>query len=343
MKQGADDRKREPLIDRYYGLLLGFFVSFSRLEIPYDVYAAHRARINEVMRELDVEGELPESHQEFADHFASIAHETIINLKACGAELADFFAFGFHALHLLAGADHDEGGGMGLMRKDFGEVIDRYGLDRAAIFHVLEPGWDGGRIDDALWTELVGRYYRLAVIAIWPLPKQPGVCFVIMPFGDPFRGYYLDFYRAILRYAGYASIRGWVGLTNEFYLALLATVISRCSVALADVSAQPGTTTPNLNVIHEIGLNMGLENGTFLIRNEHDVVLPSNFTGLPILQYEAAASEFPAAMAVVIAERLPSGPPVRSTLSSRGPKSRKGTRSLKSLTSRGPKSGKGSS
>jgi hypothetical protein len=52
-------------------------------------------------------------------------------------------------------------------------VIDSYGLDRAAIFHVLEPGWDAGRVDDALWTELVGRCCRLAQIAIWPLPKQP--------------------------------------------------------------------------------------------------------------------------------------------------------------------------
>jgi hypothetical protein len=66
---------------------------------------------------------------------------------------------------------------------------------------------------------------------------------------------------------------------------------------------------------------MGLENATFLIRNEHDVALPSNFTGLPILQYEAAAPEFPAAIAAVIAEHLHSGPLARFTSSSHGLKS----------------------
>jgi hypothetical protein len=113
---GATVNGRRLSID--YGLMLGFFLNFSRLEIPHDVYALHRARINEAMRELDVEGELPESHEEFVGHFASIVNETIIDLNACGAELANFVAFGFYALHLLAGADHDEGGGKGVICKD---------------------------------------------------------------------------------------------------------------------------------------------------------------------------------------------------------------------------------
>jgi hypothetical protein len=148
-------------------------------------------------------------------------------------------------------------------------------------------------VDDILWTELVGRLYRLASIALWPLKKQEGMCFVIMPFSEPFSGYYFDFYRPALRVAGYRSIRAWVGLTNELYLTLLGTLISRCDAAMADVSAQPGTGSPNLNVIHEIGLSMGLDNRTLIIRNQEPVVLPSNFTGLPIFEYDTSPPGFP--------------------------------------------------
>lgn len=304
----SDEKRREPLIDRYYGLMLGFFLGFCGLEVPADLYAGHRSRIREVMEELEVEVDIPAAHDQLVEQFASIARKTITGLKACSAQLADFFAFGFHSLHLLAGTEERDGVPAAVIRKDFHEIIADHGLDRAAIRKLLEPGWDSDRVDDPLWSEFVGRYYRLAQVAIWPLAKQPGVAFVIMPFSDPFRDYYLSFYREILRRAGYASIRAWVGVTNESYLRLLATLISRCGVALADVSAQPATSSPNLNVIHEIGLNMGLENATFLIRDARDVVLPSNFTGLPILQYEADAPEFPAAIAAAIAAHLEQGP-----------------------------------
>jgi len=288
--------------------MVGFFLGFCSLEVPLPLYAEHRSRILEVMQELGIEADLPVAHAALIDQFKPIARRVMSDLKSCSAELADFFAFGFYALHLLAGAEDREGIAAEVVRKDFDEIVARYGLDHAAIMKMLEPEWDAGRVDDPFWSEFIGRYYRIAQIAIWPLRKQPGVGFVIMPFGDTFRDYYFRFYRVILQQAGYASIRAWVGVSNESYLRLLATLISRCSVALADVSAQPSASMPNLNVIHEIGLNMGLESATFMIRDQRDVLLPSNFTGLPILQYETGGPEFPAAIAAVIAAHLEQGP-----------------------------------
>lgn len=282
----------EPLIDRYYGLMLGFFLHLARLEVPAHIYTSHRTRINEVMREFDIDLELPASHDDFCAQFASLSQSMMLALKGYSREAADFFAFGYYALQILVGPN-DGDRTQETVRNDFNDIVAHYKLNADAIRGLIESGWDDSHVDDALWTELVGRFYRLTTFAIWPLKKQEAICFVIMPFTEPFSGYYFDFYRPALWRAGYRSIRAWVGLTNELYLTLLATLISRCDVSLADVSAQPGTTHPNLNVIHEIGLNMGLENRTLIIRNQDPVTLPSNFTGLPIVQYDTSPPDFP--------------------------------------------------
>ncbi len=92
-------------------------------------------------------------------------------------------------------------------------------------------------------------------------------------------------------------------MTNEHYLTLLAVVISRCGAALADISADRNS-SPNLNVIHEVGMNMGLENLTFLIQQPRTVILPSNFTGLPIIEYQPDGADFPRGEALRVAESL---------------------------------------
>lgn len=282
----------DSLPHRYYGLMLGFFVSLLRLEVPEETYQSHRSRIDEVLRELEVKATLPSSRAAFGASIESLMQTLLPELRARDQELADFVVLGFHSLRLLVG-DAEPGEAGRRARHNFDGVVARYGLDQEAMLAVVEPGWDSGRVDDELYTELVSRFYRLAVMSLWPLSKQERVCFVIMPFGLPFRDYYFTFYRPSLEAAGYRCLRAWVGLTNEHYLTLLAVLISRCSAALADVSADVGS-TPNLNVVHEIGLNMGLENVTFLLRNEQPVQLPSNFTGLPIAQYESGAGDFPA-------------------------------------------------
>src|SRR5262249_23929628 len=98
--------------------------------------------------------------------------------------------------------------------------------------------------------------------------------FIIMPFTEPFRGYYSRFYRRCVNFAGFAAIRAWEGVTNEHYHQMLFVLIRKCGVALADVSAMPGSMYPNLNVVHEIGMNMGAGKVTFLLRQRH-VDLPS--------------------------------------------------------------------
>lgn len=283
--------------------MLGFFVHLTRLELPADLYASHRERIDECLRELVIDLALPETHAAHVAGFDRLAVDLARAAKRIDAELADFYALGFHALRVIAGAPAADRADRAI-RQDIDDLTDHYRLDAPKIREILESPWGLDHVDEALWVELVSRFYRLATVAIWPLRKQEGVCFVVMPYGPPFGRYYLDFYRPALQHAGYQSIRAWVGVTNELYLVLLAVLISRCSAALADISAQPGGAQPNLNVIHEIGLNMGLENLTFLIRSQDPVAIPSNFTGLQILTYDTTPPDFPAAMAVVVGAHL---------------------------------------
>ena len=53
---------------------------------------------------------------------------------------------------------------------------------------------------------------------------------------------------------------------------------------------------------------MGLENRTVLIRDERNVMLPSNFTGVTIIEYESTPPEFPTAIAAVIAAQIEQEP-----------------------------------
>jgi hypothetical protein len=90
--------RHQSLINRYYGLMLGFFVHLARLELPPAIYASHGARINEVMRELEMDLVLPETHAAFEAGFQDLAVSIAKALKKHDTELADFYAFGFHAL-----------------------------------------------------------------------------------------------------------------------------------------------------------------------------------------------------------------------------------------------------
>jgi hypothetical protein len=85
---------------------------------------------------------------------------------------------------------------------------------------------------------------------------------------------------------------------------MIHMLVQRCGAALADVSAEPRSARPNLNVIHEIGISAGAANLTFLLRDPRPVALPSNFTGLPIARYNPRARDYPEGQARRIAPML---------------------------------------
>jgi len=178
-------------------------------------------------------------------------------------------------------------------RRTLKDISSEHDLDFEGVKFLLRQGWARGLKGNDLIMELMSRAYEFAGMPVMFAPKEDKTCFVIMPFAKPFRDYYSVFYCPLLRFAGYEPIRGWEGVTNERYIRMIFALIHRCGACLADLTAPKGLRTPNLNVIHEVGMNMAAGNVTYLIRQPQKVILPSNFIGLPYVTYNPVAADWP--------------------------------------------------
>ena len=285
---------------RYYGFMLGFVTSLLRMDWAKPRYAAHRYRMEEVMFELDIGWKLPKRHSEYRrdDRIQlALARE----LTIVGKIISDFYAFGVSVLHVFVDPQSQPGR---TASRTFREVALEYDLDLELLAGRVRRNWDRGLQDEDLIAELLGRAFELAAVCLLSVAKDPRTCFVIMPFAQPFRDYYRTFYRRSLNLAGYESIRAWEGVTNERYLSMVLMLLQKCGAALADLSAPEGSNVPNLNVIHEVGINMGSTNLTYLIRQRPEGALPSNFIGLPYLTYDPSAGNWPEGQAKELAKAL---------------------------------------
>jgi len=285
------------LYQRYNGFMLGFISELLRFDFAEQRYEPHRVRTKEVLAELGIEWSLPETHAAYLGD-PKLREDLARELKLIAQPLVDFYTLGHTALHVMLAPQSAAAGG-------FWEIVEEYGLERDLLASRLEPDWHGGLEDEELIAEIVSRAYDLVSICLIDLPKQPGSCFVIMPFASPFREQYASFYRPALRLAGYEAIRAWEGVTNEHYLHMLIGLLDHCSAALADLSPIDAGAPPNLGVIHEIGMNMGAGNLTFMIRRDSpEPDLPSNFIGLPIATYDPTGEGWPTEQARELSEAL---------------------------------------
>jgi hypothetical protein len=285
---------------RYNGFMLGFMIGLLRFDFMKAQYRIHRARLHEVIGEIGVLWRLQKTYRAFRQDQKLLRH-LAVEMKFSGQPLADFFTFGRLTIQVLIDP-HSRSGR--IAAQTLQEVADEHGLDRALLAERVRPGWAEGLDDHRLISELLGRAYDLAALCLAPLPKDERTCFVIMPFTEPFRSYYSRFYRRSLNLAGFVAIRAWEGVTNEHYLQMLFMLVHKCGAALADLSPSPGSSYPNLNVVHEVGLNMGAGNVTFLLRQVQDVDLPSNLIGLPHATYDPTASGWPERQAEEVSRQL---------------------------------------
>jgi hypothetical protein len=252
------------------------------------------------MSELDIAWEIPELHATYSAD-ARIQRDLILELKFIGKSLTDFYAFGHSALQVMVDPESEQGR---VATRTLLEVASERELDKSVIEDRAREGWHKGLQGDELIAELLSRAYDLAALAVMTAPKEERTCFVIMPFSSPFRDYYRLFYRKSLKLAGYESIRAWEGLTNEHYLQMIYMLLHKCGAALADLTPPAGSDVSNLNVIHEIGINMGVGNVTYMIRQSREFVLPSNLTGLPLITYDPTADDWPEGQARGVSEAL---------------------------------------
>lgn len=278
------------LIQRYYGFMLGFITNLLLLEFAKPGYRIHKRRTDDALADLGAEIRLPARHAQFlADK--ELRRAVAVELRRIGKVVTDFYVFGTSAFYALV-----EPWTSSLGRSSRGTLADicsEYNLDVDAVKLVIRRNWAYSLTGNDLIHELVSRAYDLAGVPVRYAQKEDKTCFVIMPFTEPFRDYYSVLYSPALRLAGYEPLRAWEGVTNERYLRMLFELIHRCGAGLADLSAPRGLLTPNLNVIHEIGMNMATGNVTYLIRRPGRAVLPSNFIGLPIMTYYPKSADWP--------------------------------------------------
>jgi hypothetical protein len=278
------------VIQRYYGFMLGFITNLLLFEFAKPGYRIHRRRIDEALADLGAEIRLPARHAQFrADK--ELRRAVALELRKVGKVVTDFYVFGSSAFCALI-----EPSSSGLGRSSRGTLYDicsEYNLDVEVVKLVVRRNWAHSLTGNDLIHELVSRAYDLAGMPIRYAQKEDKTRFVIMPFTEPFRDYYSLLYAPALRLAGYEPLRAWEGVTNERYLRMLFELVHRCGAGLADLSAPKGLLRPNLNVIHEIGMNMAAGNITYLIRQPGRAVLPSNFIGLPMMTYYPKSTDWP--------------------------------------------------
>lgn len=281
--------------------MLGFISNMLLLEVAKPGYSVHKRRIDEVLADLGSEIRLPAEHRQFrADQ--GLRRAIAVELKMIGKVVTDFYSFGTSAFFALVEPLNSRLGRCS--RRDLSELCSEYDLDFDLVKFLVRRDWARGLSGNALIHELVSRAYDLGGMPIAYAQKEEKTCLVIMPFAEPFRGYYSSLYAPALRLAGYQPVRAWEGVSNERYLRLLMELIHSCGASLADISPQSGLSTPNMNVIHEIGMNMAARNVTFLVRQRARIDLPSNFIDLPFIIYNPEATDWPKGQAKEMSRAL---------------------------------------
>lgn len=287
------------LYQRYYGFMLGFCTTLLLADFARPRYSAHRRLIDQVFEEIGILWRLPRSHARYQKD-GDLRRDLAVELKSVGRVMNDFFTLGTDVFHLMV---YEEANRSKDVHQDFLEIVENYALPLEDLEERVFGSWTHYSSPEQWMEELISRAGEVAAFALLKLPPDPRMCFVIMPFSKPFREYYSALYRPALARAGYCGIRAWEGVTNERYYQALFILLRKCGAALADVTAQRRFNLPNLNVVHEVGMNMGVGNVTFLICSG-EFKLSSNFLGFPYMRYFPHANDWPAGQARQLARAL---------------------------------------
>jgi len=215
----------------------------NRFEFARDQFSAFQERMQQFLDEIGAAFQIPASHEVFRDNFTNLYKKVLYVLteKEDGRNVALFrpftLGFGFMAIALNMSNQTDEA-----MLKS---IMTEYDLEPSLIqkYAELVPTVDDNiSIDDVMNPAL-----NFVKQIILPLNVEADTCFVAMPFSEPYNGYFPTLYQPLLEKNGFRSMRAWGGLSNEFHLDLLLTLIDKSGCVLAEL------TTLNPNVIFEMG------------------------------------------------------------------------------------------
>ncbi|MBI9090630.1 MAG: hypothetical protein JEZ12_15545 [Desulfobacterium sp.] len=275
-------KKRSPLYCRYNGAMLGIFMFLNRFEFARDLFCVFQKRMQQFLNEIDANFQLPTSHELFRDKFTDLYSAVlhVLTEKENGRNIGLFqpftLGFGFLAKALDMPNQTDEA-----MLKSF---MTESSLDPALIQEYAgQVPRDLGRIslDDVMNPALI--FLQQLIL---PLEVETDTCFVAMPFSEPFNRFFPAIYQPLLEKNGFRSIRAWGGLSNEFHLDLLLTLIDKSGCVLAE------TTGLNSNVIFEMGYAFGKDKRVIQLGDVSKPTSLANTRGLAAIPYDSSKNKW---------------------------------------------------
>ena len=116
------------------------------------------------------------------------------------------------------------------------------------------------------------------------LADEPDTCFVALPFCEPYKWRYLNFYRHVAARMKQRTIRAWGGLGEEEHQELLLALIAKSGTLLGDI------TEPNVNVALEVGFALG-QKTVYLVAEQGRWKAASNIQLDWVYQYRTTDGE----------------------------------------------------
>jgi len=271
-----------PLCARHDGAMLGYLLFLLRFEFAHERFPVYRRRLHQILDGISAGVALPETQEEFARDFSTLYERVLHALieKDEGANEALFRPFalacGFLAVAMKMPNQTDEG----MLRAILEEYEIPYSLLERHAAAVPEIG-DETAIDTIMTPALA--FLRDLIL---PLAAESDTCFVAMPFSQPYDDRYPAVYQPMMRRVGYRTLRAWGGLSTEFHVDLLLTLIDKSGALLAELSGL------NPNVVLELGYAYGREKVVLPMADAASPIQLANLYGLAILPYDSSKADW---------------------------------------------------
>ena len=271
-----------PLCARHDGAMLGYLLYLVRLEFARERFPVYRRRLHQILDGISAGVALPETQEEFARDFSALYERVlhVLSEKDAGANEPLFrpfaLAWGFLAVAMKMPNQTDER----MLRAILEEYEIPYSLLERHAAAVPEIG-DETAIDTIMTPALA--FLRDLIL---PLAAESDTCFVAMPFSQPYDDRYPAVYQPMMRRVGYRTLRAWGGLSSEFHVDLLLTLIDKSGALLAELSGL------NPNVVLELGYAYGREKVVIPMADAASPIQLANLYGLAILPYDSAKAEW---------------------------------------------------